>query len=156
MNTPRRCQDYCFDLDLTSKTENNSIKCTVNVNESKYVNPTSIETHLKCKYLQISNFTDLINEIIYGSQIIELTDNFSLNNINYVDIDVDVLDEKVFPYTVCKKENGLTLNKLFDLLTKLNLQDVKILSLSEYAYVLDDKKEGLKIIIQIINEFLKI
>ena len=75
--------DYCFDLDLTSKTDTNSLKCIVNVNESKYVNPSSMETSLKCNYLQVSNFSDLVNEIIYGSELIELTNDITfLSRIN--------------------------------------------------------------------------
>lgn len=78
------------------------------------------------------------------------------SNLNYIDIDVDVLDESIFPFTSCKKNNGLTLNKLFEIFEYINLTNVKMLSFSEYAYVLDEEKEGLKILFSIIDKFLEL
>lgn len=77
-----------------------------------------------------------------------------LNKINFVDIDVDVLDKKVFPYTVCAAKNGLSLKQLYLLLNHIEFNKSKILAFSEYAYILDKKKKGIKIILDIIGQYI--
>lgn len=77
------------------------------------------------------------------------------DNIIFVDIDVDVLDESIFPFTSCKKENGISLKKLYEILEFIDISNIKILSFSEYAYVLDKEKKGLEIIFSIIDKFIK-
>lgn len=75
-------------------------------------------------------------------------------NLKYIDIDVDVLDETIFPFTSCKKDNGISLNKLYEILDYINISNIKFLSISEYAYVLDKEKQGLELIFSIINKFI--
>lgn len=71
--------DYCFDLDLTSKKDTNTIFLGVGVSENDYVNQGWFEFKLDCQYLQVGNFSDLINEItVNGAEIIELSDDITL------------------------------------------------------------------------------
>ena len=84
----------------------------------------------------------------------KLNNKIEFDDIKYVDIDVDVLDKKIFPYTVCLIDNGLLLKELMNILNTISFEYIKVLSFSEYAYVLDKKKKGLKIILNIIDKYL--
>ena len=79
--------------------------------------------------------------------------SIKLNNIKYIDIDVDVFDKKLFPYTVCAMDKGIQISHLFEIFENVEAKNVKILSFSEYAYVLDKKKKGLRIIMKVIDKF---
>ena len=89
-----------------------------------------------------------------SSNELKKENNFKFQNIKYIDIDVDVLDKKIFPYTVCAMDNGILIKHLKQIFKNNSIQDVKILSFSKYAYVLDTKKRGLKTIIKIVDDFI--
>lgn len=67
------------------------------------------------------------------------------NEIKFIDIDVDFFDPAIFPYTNCKKDNGFSVNEMFEILKIVSLKDIKILSFSEYVNILDNNKNGIKI-----------
>ena len=72
--------DYCFDLDLTEKINNNPVKLTVEVNEIDLVNPSVHEVSLKCNYPTASSFNELKSLIVNGAEIIKLTDQIMFNS----------------------------------------------------------------------------
>lgn len=79
--------------------------------------------------------------------------NILINNLNikYLDIDFDVLDPKIFPYTICKKENGLNFKDLINLFQKITISEIKLISFSEYVPILDAKKYGIKKIFKLLK-----
>lgn len=72
--------DYCFDLDLSEKLDNKSIKLTVVVNESKYVNAALFSFNLSCRYSSADSFNSLKSLITAGAKVIELTNNIIFDN----------------------------------------------------------------------------
>ena len=77
------------------------------------------------------------------------------NEVRFLDIDVDFFDPKIFPYTSCKKGNGFFSRRyVLKILKSINLSDIKILSFSEYVNILDNDKNGIKIIIEILKKIL--
>ena len=73
-------EDYCFNLDLTDKIDNKSVKLTVKVNENDLVNQSITEVSLNCNYPSASSFTELQSQITNGAEIIELTDTITFEN----------------------------------------------------------------------------
>lgn len=72
--------DYCFDLDLTNKRDNKSVKLEIMVNEINLVNAAVHNVVLDCKYSSASSYEELQRTIISGAEIIELTGDITLNN----------------------------------------------------------------------------
>ena len=76
--------DYCFDLDLTDKLDNNPVKLTVQVNDTDLVNNGVYEVSLNCNYPTANNFDDLLSQITVGAEIIELTGTVDLTSYNLI------------------------------------------------------------------------
>ena len=77
---------YCFDLDLTDKLDTNSVKLTLVVRTTKYINGGSYEHVVPCQYVSVDNETDLMSQILSGIRVLELgadislTSNISISN----------------------------------------------------------------------------
>jgi len=99
------------------------------------------------------NEYDIFEKEVSATQF-KKNNSITCESIKYLDIDIDVLDKKIFPYTVCATNNGLSIKQLLNILELKELNDVKVLSFSEYAYVLDKKKKGINIILNIIDNYL--
>lgn len=76
-----------------------------------------------------------------------------LESVDYIDIDLDVLDPITFSWCGSALDNGLQLEDVSGLIRKCN--KAKVLSLSEYIPIYDNNAEGLEIIRSIILKFLK-
>lgn len=75
--------DFYVDLDLTAWTSNDKVKFTVYCTGNHAVDYGSVYVNLKSEYIQVDNFADLSNEILKGTEIIELSNNISmLSRIN--------------------------------------------------------------------------
>lgn len=94
----------------------------------------------------------------YFDQEINITEakkeKIKINNENniFLDIDVDVFDPTIFPYTECKINNGLSYNNFNKILEKIELNKLKVLSFSEYSPYTDEKKIGIYFIESIIKQ----
>ena len=75
-------------------------------------------------------------------------------SIHFLDIDVDFFDENVFPYTYCKKPNGFTMDEFQKITKQLDLESLKIISVSEYIQILDYDKHGVEFILKILANLL--
>ena len=75
-------------------------------------------------------------------------------SIQFLDIDVDFFDENVFPYTYCKKPNGFTMDEFQKITKQLDLESLKIISVSEYIQILDYDKHGVEFILKILANLL--
>lgn len=64
--------DYCFDLDLTNMVGDRNVNLVLVVGESEFVNHTDVSVKLVSDYLSVDNFSDLYNEIMGGTEIIQL------------------------------------------------------------------------------------
>ena len=79
-------EDYCFDLDLTDKLDTNSVKLTLVVRTTKYIDGGSYELVVPCQYVSVDNETDLMSQILSGIRVLEvgadisLTSNISISN----------------------------------------------------------------------------
>lgn len=73
-----KIRDYCFDLDLTSKTDKNSVNIDVIVYENDLINPSRNSFKLSCDYLTVNNFNDLQLNCFSGASIIQLNSDISL------------------------------------------------------------------------------
>lgn len=121
-----------------------------------------IKNHTSTKY--ILGFRDSINkedaynffDNEYSASYLKSHDlNFCIKkNIHFIDIDVDFFDENVFPYTYCKKENGFSMMDFEKIIHQIKLQDLKIISFSEYIQINDIEKKGIEFIFQIMNQIL--
>lgn len=100
------------------------------------------------------NKYNFFDEEISSEQVNNNQCDYDFGEIKYIDIDVDVFDKRIFPYTVCAMDNGITIKKIKEIFSNISIKDVKILSFSEYAYVLDNKKAGLKKILNIVDLFI--
>ena len=90
--------DYCFDLDLTNKTNESKIRFNVNVEANDVLNQTSTEVTLNSSYETIdtlAKFTSFINTGGIGrlGADITLTDNITVDNNIYIignDLNIDL------------------------------------------------------------------
>lgn len=72
---------YYFNLDLREKTDTKPVKLRLKLFETDYIQETVQEFDIKCKYVSVNNFIDLIKELIVDrSKIIEIGDEFELLN----------------------------------------------------------------------------
>ena len=72
--------DYYFDLDLTDKIDNKSIKLEIIVNEIDLVNASKHNVTLPCNYSSASSYQELQSHIVAGVEIIELTNDITFNS----------------------------------------------------------------------------
>lgn len=72
--------DYCFDLDLTSKNDNKPVKLQLVVNESKYIKKGSFKFSLNSQYTFISSFEELQYAINENISITRLNDDLVFDN----------------------------------------------------------------------------
>ena len=84
--------------------------------------------------------------------------NFKHNIINtkidYLDIDIDVLDPYIFPWCGSAIDNGMSLIELMKMVDFFSTSGCNLLSISEYIPNYDMHEKGLEIIYQIVSNFL--
>ncbi len=67
----------------------------------------------------------------------------------YLDIDVDVFDPSIFPYSATNMSMGISLDSTQNLLTYLGLYSPKVISFSEYSPLLDSRNLGISFMYKI-------
>ena len=81
--------DYCFDVDLTKVNTLGNVSFELVIGENTYVKQNIFQFKLSTKYTEVSNFTELINEVtLYGNEIIELNNNITCYSRINVDHDL--------------------------------------------------------------------
>ena len=81
-------EDYCFDLDLTEKIDDDPVKLTVQVNEIDLVNSQLIDYELPCQYATAGSFSELKSQLITGTEIIELTNDIRFDSTLIIPQDI--------------------------------------------------------------------
>ena len=72
--------DYCFDLDLTDKSDVKPVNLSLKVYESEYINHMESNFSLACHYEHASSFNELTRLLDRNVEIIELTEDLIVNN----------------------------------------------------------------------------
>ena len=93
-------------------------------------------------------------DVIYRSKY-NSTNQLSLDNIDFLDIDLDVIDDKDFSSYSDYLENGLSIKDVKDLICFSKEHGNRVLSFSEYVPLFDNEFKDLFQIIEMINLFFR-
>ncbi len=104
----------------------------------------------------IGNHTCVLDkcEVIYRSKYHSIN-QLTLDKIDFLDIDLDVIDEKDFSSYSDYLENGLSIKDVKDLIYLSKEQGNSVLSFSEYVPLFDNELKDLLQIIEMINLFFR-